>query len=414
MKVEIIAIGDELLLGQTVNTNASWIGKFIADQGGSVEYSSVIQDEVTIIKDALTLALTRSNVVLITGGLGPTKDDVTKQTLCEFFNTKLEINEEILAHVRSFFAQRGKEMLPVNIQQAALPVGAKILKNEVGTASGMWFEHNGKIVLSMPGVPYEMKHLLQDKALPLFKKRFEMEAKYYRTILFQGIGESFLADEIEEIETEIRSKGISVSYLPSPGIVRLRLTATKTKENKQLIKDYLKKISKMLPQYHFGKNEETLPQVVAKLLTKNEIKFGTVESCTGGDLARTLIALEGASSYFEGSIVSYSNKIKADLVGVSSATIKKHGAVSEEVVREMAIKGKKKLSVDYCVAISGVAGPSGGTEEKPAGCVWMALATNERIVTKKFQFETNRERNIKQTVLSALNLVRCEIKGIEP
>lgn len=412
MKVEILAIGDELLIGQTINTNASWMGKFIADQGGSVEYSSVIQDDAQMIKDALKLALSRVNVVLITGGLGPTKDDITKHTLCEFFNTTLEINQVILSHVKDFFDKRGRKMLEVNVQQAALPVGAKILKNDVGTASGMWFEKDGKIVLSMPGVPYEMKHLLKDKAFPLFQERFQMEAKYYRTIIFQGIGESFLADQIVDIETEIRSKGISVSYLPSPGLVRFRLTAPKTKENKELIKNYLKKISKMLPQHRFGKNEDTLPEVVSKLLIKNNLTFGTVESCTGGDLARTMIAIEGASSYFEGSIVSYSNNVKSKLVGVEHETIEKFGAVSEQVVKEMAIAGKKKLKVDYCVAISGVAGPSGGTKEKPVGCVWMALATNKHVISRKFQFGTDRGRNIKQTVLSALNLVRCEIKNI--
>lgn len=413
MKVEYLAIGDELLIGQTINTNASWMGKFIADQGGSVEYSSVIQDDPEMITEALKLALTRSDVVLMTGGLGPTKDDITKHTLCEFFDTELEINEEVLAHVKSFFDKRGRTMLDVNIQQAALPKDSTVLKNDVGTASGMWFEQDGKIVVSMPGVPYEMKHLVKDRVMPLLRDRFEMEAKYYRTILFQGIGESYLADTIADIETEIRSKGINVSYLPSPGIVRLRLTATKTKENKQLIKDYLKAISKMLPQHRFGKNEDTLPEVVSKLMVKNGLKFGSVESCTGGQLASTLIALEGASAFFEGSIVSYSNEVKADLVGVSEETLKVHGAVSEAVVREMAVAGKKKLNVDYCISISGVAGSTGGTEEKPVGCVWMALATNDRVIAKKFQFGPDRGRNIKQTVLSALNMVRCEIKGIE-
>lgn len=413
MKVEILAIGDELLIGQTINTNASWMGKFIADQGGSVEFSSVIQDDAQMITEALQLAISRVDVVLITGGLGPTKDDITKHTLCKFFDTSLEINEDILAHVKAFFDKRGRKMLDVNVQQAALPIGATVLKNDVGTASGMWFESDGTIVISMPGVPYEMKHLLKDKAWPLLEEKFEMEAKYYRTILFQGIGESFLADKIYDIETEIRSKGISVAYLPSPGIVRLRLTATKTKENKQLIKDYLKKISKMLPKHRFGKNEDTLPEVVSKLLVKNDIKFGSVESCTGGELASTLIALEGASAFFEGSIVSYSNEVKSELVGVSEEALTVHGAVSEAVVTEMAISGKKKLNVDYCISISGVAGPSGGTDEKPVGCVWMALATNETVIAKKFQFGTDRGRNIKQTVLSALNMVRCEIKGIE-
>lgn len=412
MRVEVIAIGDELLIGQTINTNASWIGMELSMIGGSVEYATVIQDKEDAILDAVDRAMSRVDVTIITGGLGPTKDDITKYTLCKYFDTTLEINEDVLAHVKSFFDARGREMLDVNVQQAALPVGAKVLRNEMGTASGMWFEREGKILISLPGVPYEMKHLVADRIIPELKQRFKMDAIYHRTLHTQGIGESYLAEKIQDIEDNIRANGIGLAYLPSPGVVRLRLTSEMSNEKKEKIEQYIGEIEERLPQYVFSKESGDLAEIVGEILKEQGTTVGTVESCTAGSLASSLVASPGSSAYFQGSFLTYSNALKMKLVDVSEASLESFGAVSESVVTQMAQNGREKLEVDYCLATSGIAGPGGGSEEKPVGNVWIALATPEKVVAKRFLFGNHRERNIRKSVLTALNLLRCELLKI--
>ncbi len=412
MKVEIISIGDELLIGQTVNTNATWLGTEFSLRGGSVYHTTVIRDVKADILEAIDRAFSRVDVIIVTGGLGPTKDDITKYTLCEYFDTELVINEEVLARVRGFFEARGREMLEVNNKQAEMPEKARVLKNEMGTASGMWFDHEGKVLISLPGVPYEMKHLMTERAFPLLMEQFEMKAIYHRTLQTQGIGESYLAERIEDIETDIRNNGFGLAYLPSSSQVRLRISSERSELNEIKIEGYLKQIEDRLPRYVFGREQDRLSEIIGNWMLKNKKTVGTVESCTGGAIASEIVSISGSSEYFLGSMVTYSYELKSKLVGVNMDDIKNDGAVSESVVRQMAEGGRKALGVDYCIAASGIAGPNGGTEDKPVGTVWIGIAGPEGTSAQKFLFGDQRDRNIERTVLTALNLLRCEVLKI--
>lgn len=412
MTVEIISIGDELLIGQTVNTNASWMGSQLSLLGGEVEYCTVIRDEEDVIFRSFETAMNRVDVVLVTGGLGPTKDDITKHVLCNFFDSKLVQDEEVFNHVKSYFLQRGKKMLDVNILQSHVPDKATVLFNELGTAPGMWFEKDGKVLVSMPGIPYEMKAIMTNEVISRLQSKFEISGLYYQTLQTQGMGESYIADRIVDLEIEMRSNGISLAYLPSPGGVRLRLSSNQSDLMVQLIEGYLLSLEAIFPEYVFGRGKVSLPDVVGRLLTKQKVTVGTVESCTGGSVASALTSVAGSSAYFEGSIVSYSKEVKMDLVGVSELTIIEHGLVSVEVVEEMARNGKKILNTNYCIALSGYAGPSSGLPDDLVGDVCIAIAGNERVLSRRFKFEKDRSRNIKRSVLTALNLLRCELLKI--
>ena len=409
MKAELISIGDELLIGQTVNTNAAWLGKELSFRGVQVCNGVTISDKKEVILDALDVAVKRADLVIITGGLGPTKDDITKHTLCEYFEKELEINKEVLDRVEAFFKQRNRPMLEVNVQQAALPIGTEVLHNYHGTASGMWFEKSGVIVISLPGVPYEMKGIMMDEVFPRLQDQFGLSSIYHKTIHFQGIGESFLADQIQDWETSVRDEGLGLAYLPSPGIVKLRLTSLKGEVDAEKMDEYFDTLKKQFPINYFGEGEITINEVVADLLINNNKTVGTVESCTGGNLAASFVSLAGSSSYYKGSFLTYSNELKELLVGVSGKNLATKGAVSEEVVIEMAEKGRLKLGVDFCIATSGIAGPDGGTEEKSVGTVWIALASSDGVVAKKFLFGNNRQRNLDMAVLTALNLLRIKL-----
>lgn len=412
MKVELISIGDELLIGQTINTNASWIGSELALRGAKVSHCAVIEDKREAIVEALDLAIKRSDVVIITGGLGPTKDDITKYTLAEYFNTTLEINPDVLDHVKNFFKLRKREMLDVNIQQAALPKSAKILHNDLGTASGMLFETGTKTVISLPGVPYEMKHILNTSGFDFLIKKYKVSNLFHRTIHLQGIGESYLADEISTIETNLEANSIKLAYLPSPGTVRLRFTSTPVEEKKKIINESINKIKKLLPSNVYGEDNINLSQVVGNILKEKNATLGTVESCTGGEISKEIVNIPGSSDYYNGSLISYSNELKINLVGVEASSIEKFGAVSQEVITQMAKKGRKILKTDYCIATSGIAGPTGGNEEKPVGTVWICVAGPDGILVKKFNFGNDRARNIKITALTSLNMLRCMLLKI--
>jgi len=412
MKVEVISIGDELLIGQTVNTNASWMGMALRDIGANIDYGTVIRDEKSMMRDAFDLAFSRVDVVLVTGGLGPTKDDITKKVLCEYFVTELVQNDEVLAHVRGFFESRGRKMLDVNILQAHVPSNATVLHNNFGTAPGMWFEHEGKILVSMPGVPYEMKSIMTDHVIPRLEDRFELDKLYYRTLQIQGMGESYIAELIKDIEEELRTDELSLAYLPSPGLVRLRVSAKDTSVNREKIQGYISRIEDLLPKHAFGYEDDSLPEVIGKLLRDRGETVTTIESCTGGAVAAAITSIPGASDYFHGATVTYSDAIKSGVVGVESKTLKQFGAVSQQTVEEMAHGGRKLMNATYGVALSGIAGPEGGTDEKPVGTVWIAIATSEGVFSKKCLFEKDRSRNIRRSVLTALNLLRCEILGL--
>jgi nicotinamide-nucleotide amidase len=409
---ELISIGDELLIGQTINTNAAWLGQQLALIGIKVKNVTTISDDENAIITAFDVAIQRNQIVLVTGGLGPTKDDITKHTLCRYFNTTLIRNEEVLQHVQQFFLQRNRPMLAVNTMQADLPAICKVLANKVGTAAGMLFETETGILVSMPGVPYEMKAIFTSELLPEITSRFQTPNLYHRTVLTQGIGESFLADQLTDWENRLAEAGISLAYLPSPGMVKLRLTSYIGEQDATIIGEFVSELKAQFPRNCFGEEEDFLPVVVGRILEEKKFTIGTVESCTGGAIAQSLTAISGASNYFEGALITYSIAQKNNLAHVEKGIIEQFGVVSEEVATAMALGGRTALNTDYCIATTGIAGPTGGTDTCPVGTIWIAIAGKCGVVAKKCNFGDNRERNIQMTVLSALNLLRCELLEI--
>jgi nicotinamide-nucleotide amidase len=409
MNIEILAIGDELLIGQTINTNASWLGQELSKIGARITRSLVIADDKNRILEALDQCYPETNCVIITGGLGPTKDDITKHTLCEYFETNLEIHPPTLAKIEAYFTSRNRPMLESNIQQAALPVDCEILANNYGTAAGMLFEKNGRYCVSLPGVPYEMKGIVTEELIPRLMQRFQLKAMYHYTALTQGIGESFLAEQISDWEDRIRERGFGLAYLPSPGLVKLRITSFEGKEDQAEIMGFFQELAARLPEAVFGYENDSLPDIIGRLLNNKRKTIGTVESLTSGLLAQQITSVSGASDYFMGSLLTYSNDLKHRLCDVSVDAILSEGAVSEKVAIEMAENGAKKLGVDVCISTTGIAGPTGGSVDKPVGLVWIGLSISGKTLAKKFQFGDNRERNIQMTVLSALNWLRFEL-----
>ena len=414
MKAEIITIGDELLIGQVVDTNSSWIGVQLTKMGVTVGYRTAIGDDRIEITKAVQSALGRVDIVLVTGGLGPTKDDITKLTLCEIFNTHLVFNETVYADVEALFKRLGKVVTPTNRKQAEVPASCKTIRNFQGTAPAMWFDlPENKVLVSMPGVPFEMKALMESQVLPMLKSRFTFPDIYQKTVLVQGIGESALSDMLTDWEDELTRAGLKLAYLPSLGRVRLRLTATgyDAAHNQQAVSSRIEKLQGLLGNYIYGyqemgKQEPLLEEIVGKLLQARGATVGTVESCTGGFIAHLISSIAGCSAYYQGSIVSYANEIKQSLLDISPATIEANGTVSQAVVEAMAINGRTRLGVDYAIAASGVAGPGGGTEEKPVGTVWLALASSKGVVAKLCHFAGSREQNIRQTAETGLNMLR--------
>ncbi len=409
MNVEIISIGDELLIGQTVNTNSSWIGKELSNIGARILKTISIADEKQEILESLKEIKSYTDCVIITGGLGPTKDDITKHTLCEFFNTSLEIHEPTLQKIKEFFARRNRPMLESNNLQAELPKSCHILENNYGTAAGMWFDHDNTIFISLPGVPYEMKGIMSEEVIPKLKSQFELQSMFYKTAMTQGIGESFLAEKIKDWEDKIYESGYSLAYLPSPGIVKLRITSPFGNKDESAIDKLFKELEIQIPRYFFGYDSDTLASVIGEKLKCKNLTLGTVESCTSGKLASTITEVPGASKYYMGSLLTYSNQLKHKLAKVSNETIIKYGSVSEEVALEMAQGGRNELGVDICISTTGIAGPDGGSKEKPVGLVWIAIATPEKITSHRLQFSQHRGRNINMTTLSALNLLRIAL-----
>lgn len=412
MKAEIISIGDELLIGQTINTNAAWLGQELSLRGIPITQCVTIPDTEEAIFEAIENGFSHADLLILTGGLGPTKDDITKKVIANYFNVELEIDPVTLARVQEFFSSRNKPMLDVNIQQAAIPKGSTVLINHSGTAPGMWLEKDGKILISLPGVPYEMKGIMDDAGFPKLAERYEASQLFHKTILTQGIGESTIADRMEEWENEIRERGFGLAYLPSPGQVRIRLSSPNGQIDEPILDEYFKKLEDEYPLNVYGYGEISLSEVVGKLLVSKRATISTAESCTGGALSQSIVSVSGASEYFEGSFITYSNKLKNKFLNVPINLFETVGAVSEEVVEVMAIEGRKKFDTDYCLSVSGIAGPNGGTDEKPVGTVWIGLATRNKVYSKKFLFANNRDRNVQLSVLYALNLLRCELLGI--
>lgn len=404
MKTEIISIGDEILIGQTVNTNATWMGQELAKIGIKNNRTTTISDSESEILEALKLGESRSDLILITGGLGPTKDDITKKVLCDYFNTELELNQEVLTDIQAYFKLRNKPFLESNNLQAMLPKACTVLRNHVGTASGMWFERNGKVFVSMPGVPYEMKHLMETGVFPKVKEQFGINELAHRTVLTHGLGESFLAEIIEDWENRVRAEGLDMAYLPSPGLVKLRITSTEG--NQQIVDKYCEELYPLIPEYIFGEGVITMQETLANLLKERNATISLAESCTGGFASHLLTAIPASSSFYEGSIICYSYDIKEKELNVPKDLLLKKGAVSEEVVEILSEEIRKKYNTNYSIAISGIAGPTGGTDDKPVGTVWISARSKNKVVSKKFSFGNNRERNISQSALASFNLLR--------
>lgn len=412
MDVEIINIGDELLIGQVINTNASWMAEQLNLSGFRVSQVTVISDQKDHILNSLIMAEQRAGIVLISGGIGPTRDDITKHTLCEFFGTRLVFNEEAYRDVEAIFERRGYKVTELNRQQAELPEKCIGLPNKVGTARGMWFEKErqggGKtIFVSMPGVPFEMKAMMTEHVIPRLKETFHTPAIYHKTILTTGIGESFLAARIEEWENGL-PEHIKLAYLPQPGIVRLRLTGTGKMEQliHQQVDAEVARLESLIPDYIYGYDDDTLENIIGRLLKQKQATLATAESCTGGYIAHLITSIPGSSGYYKGSMVAYANDIKQHILGVNSASLEQYGAVSKEVVTEMAIAAQTMFDADYVIATSGVAGPDGGTADKPVGTTWIAIASPNEVYAKKFSFGDSRDRNIRRTALQALSMLR--------
>ena len=410
MKAAIITIGDELLIGQTIDTNSAWIGAELSKAGFDVYRITSIHDRREDIIYALNEAAGKTDVVLITGGLGPTSDDITKQTLCEYFNTRLVTNEEVLRMIEDMMSRRNFPMNENNRRQAEVPETCRVLKNATGTAPGMWFEKDGTIYISMPGVPYEMKYLMTEHVLPELNRRFTSQTIIHRNIMTYGTFEAKLAEMLSGFESGLPDN-IKLAYLPASGVIKLRLTATgKDRESlSDLINQQVDNLYKIIPDFIYGENEESLEMVIGKLLKAKKKTVCTAESCTGGEIAHMLTSVAGSSTYYQGSVVAYANSVKTQLLGVKEDIIEKNGAVSNRVVQEMAKAARKLFKTEYSVAITGIAGPDGGTELKPVGTVWLAVASEKGIISEMRVFGNDRMTNITRFSLAALNLLRKQI-----
>ena len=407
---EVITIGDELLIGQVVDTNSAWIGEQLSGAGIRVKQITSVSDDKAHILAALAEAKNRVDIILITGGLGPTKDDITKHTLCEYFNTTLIPHPEIEEHIRHLFVSRFKrEPSEVNLRQADLPANCTPLKNNVGTAAGMWFEQDGKIFISMPGVPYEMKDIVENEALPRLKARFELPVIIHKTFLTQGYGESMIAEMIEAWEDAL-PKHMKLAYLPSPGAVRLRISAIGSDADtlQQEVEAQGVQLEALLGTKIYGYGKETLEFVIGNMLRQRKATLSIAESCTGGNISHHITLVPGSSDYFVGSVVSYDNAVKINQLGVNASDLAfgGAGAVSETVAIQMAEGVKKLLGTDYAISVTGIAGPTSDNTNKPVGLVWIAVAGPEGTKAKEFMLKDIRERFIDRATLTALNMLR--------
>ncbi len=417
MNVTIINIGDELLIGQVVNTNASTMSKLLTEAGMKVRKTMVVGDVYDDIRAAVDEAMRESDAVLVTGGLGPTKDDITKKLLCEYFNSELVENEMALQNVKRIFESRGYELTPVNRAQALVPRCCEVLNNDLGTAPCMWFGvESGRwkvereatqdglphtVLVSLPGVPFEMEWLMRNRVIPKLQETFSTDIIINKNILVQGIGESFLSDLIEPWELSL-PENVKLAYLPVAGLTKLRLTYRSNRNNQSNLNNLTKGLYELAGKYIVGEDCETLDELVHKTLIEKGLTLATAESCTGGNIARLLTAQAGASAYFKGGVVAYSNEVKESALGVKHSTLEAHGAVSEETVREMAEGVRQRLGADLAIATTGIAGPDGGSEEKPVGTVWIAVADKTHTEAKLLQFGANRrQQNIDRSTNQA-------------
>jgi nicotinamide-nucleotide amidase len=407
MNLQIITIGDELLIGQVVDTNSAWMARALNKAGFTVEKIISVADEPQAITTNLQRALAEVGIVLLTGGLGPTKDDITKKTLAEFFDSKLIFDESTFNRIQRLFAKLGKSTTEAHFNQSYMPDKATILLNKMGTAPGMWFEQHEKVVVSMPGVPYEMQYLMEVEVIPKLLKRFSGTPIVHRTICTVGEGETRLAKKLEPIIDQLPDY-VKVAYLPALGSVRIRLTARGENETylQQLLDGKVKEITSAIPEFVYGYEEENLVNALGAVLQQQNKMMALAESCTGGYIAQRIVLEAGSSTYFKGGFVTYANELKINILGVQPQTIETQGAVSEQTVLEMLSGCLQKTGADVAVAVSGIAGPSGGTPEKPVGTIWLAAGSLDKQVTLLLNLGKDRQRNIEYTSTQALNMLR--------
>jgi len=406
-----LSVGDELLIGQTINTNSGWIGANLSTAGYQLVGSSVCGDDEHDITSALQHALENADFVIMTGGLGPTKDDITKNVLANYFKMPLEFHSDIFEKVKDYFSARGKVMPELNRNQAMLPKGCKILPNRRGTASGMWFEENGKVLISLPGVPYEMQTLIEEEVLPILHQRFAPGNIYHRTVLTFGLGESRLAEMLESWENSLKNDNIKLAYLPSPGLVKLRMSVYHSDNARiaELIRKKEEELLQIIGDAHYGFDNDDMATVVGRLCTQHQLSISAAESCSAGALAHKIVSVPGSSQYFMGSVVTYSSESKITLLGVDPQSIQVHGVVSETVALQMAHGVRKLMATDYALSATGVAGPDGGDDNHPVGAVWIGISSARRTAAYRFQFGKSRINNMEMTATTALNLLRKEI-----
>ncbi len=408
MKAEIITIGDELLIGQVVDTNAAWIARECNLAGIEICRITSVPDSRQPILEALVHAGEHADLVILTGGLGPTRDDRTKKVLCGYFDTRLVFHQPTFEEIKERFKQRNIAMTPLNRNQALIPEACTVLPNKMGTAPGLWFEKNNTVFVAVPGVPYEMKYLITEQVLPRLREKGKTKAIYHRTVLTQGIAESVLAEKLEEWEDNL-PEGVRMAYLPSPLVVRLRLSMVgeDLQRVKKVVEEEIRKLMKYIPGYIFGYDEDQLAGVTGRMLAEKNQTLAVAESCTGGYLSHLITSIPGSSVYFKGSVTAYTNTIKQDLLGVRKESLETFGAVSRQVAEEMVMGVKERFKVDYAVATTGIAGPGGGTPEKPIGTVWIAVAGPGKRYAYNYVFAGDeRERNIIRSSQTALQLLR--------
>jgi nicotinamide-nucleotide amidase len=411
MLAEIITIGDEILIGQIVDTNSAWMAKQLNLIGIKVKQITSVSDDESHILEALKLAEGRANVVLITGGLGPTKDDITKLTMAKYFNMGFRRDEETLKNVTAIFERMKRPMIESNIKQADVPDGCEVIQNKNGTAPCMWFNQNGKIFVSMPGVPHEMMYLMDEEILPRLKRSFQLPVIVHKTILTSGIGESFLSEQIASVEESL-PKHIKLAYLPRLGQVRLRLSGTGSdeKELKAEVEQYAQKIIAEVKANVVVEDDIPLEKAILDIMQTKNLTLSTAESCTGGYIAHLITQHPGCSAVFAGGAVAYSYELKESILGVQESTLNTLGAVSEQTVIEMAAGAVKHFNTDYAVAVSGIAGPDGGTPDKPVGTVWIAVANRTDVQAKVFSFGSKRIQNIERSATAALMMILKRLK----
>ena len=408
INTSIITIGDELLIGQVIDTNSAWMAQQLNKSGIRINRRVAVGDVAGEIWNALDEEMLHADIILITGGLGPTADDITKPLLCEYFGGKLIVDEAALENVKYLFEKIFKRAITErNLKQAEVPDVCTVIQNKRGSAPGMWFEKDGKIFVSMPGVPHEMKGMMETDVIPALTKRFQLPHIAHRTLMTFGIGESMIADMIKDFE-EALPGNIKLAYLPNYGMVRLRLTSggeNKMEIEKEVDEKFIQ-LQKLVAAYIVTNEDEKMEAVLGKLLSQKKKTMCTAESCTGGFIAHLITSIPGSSAFYDGSIVSYSYKAKEDMLQVNEKTLLEKGAVSEEVVIEMAKGALQNIGSNYAIAVSGIMGPDGGMPDKPVGTVWMATGNRDKIITQKLHFRFERQLNIQLTAVNALNLLR--------